>query len=124
MNCSFTGPIQKYPRLLVKTISRIYFVSYKKNHVAISFVGKNYKLNMRSISDLKAGAIVSNIRKIREFRNYTQDYLAAKLNISQNAYSKIELGYSSITLNRLIQIAAILEIELADLIKPEFDVLL
>lgn len=71
---------------------------------------------MRSISDLKTKAIVSNIRKIREFRNYTQDYLAAKLKISQNAYSKIELGYSNITLNRLVEIAEILEIELTDLI--------
>jgi transcriptional regulator with XRE-family HTH domain len=71
---------------------------------------------MRSISDLKTKAIVSNIRKIRELRNYTQDYLAAKLKISQNAYSKIELGYSNITLNRLIEIAEILEIDLTDLI--------
>jgi transcriptional regulator with XRE-family HTH domain len=71
---------------------------------------------MRSINDLKTKQIVSNIRKIREFRNYTQDYLSAKLRISQNAYSKIELGYSSVTLNRLIEIAEILEVELADLI--------
>lgn len=71
---------------------------------------------MRSISDLKTKQIVSNIRKIREFRNYTQDYLAAKLQISQNAYSKIELGYSSITLNRLIEITEILEVELAEMI--------
>ncbi|HVW98002.1 MAG TPA: helix-turn-helix transcriptional regulator [Mucilaginibacter sp.] len=71
---------------------------------------------MTSISDLKTKAIVSNIRKIREYRNYTQDYLAAKLKISQNAYSKIELGYSNITLNRLVEIAEILEIELADLL--------
>jgi transcriptional regulator with XRE-family HTH domain len=74
---------------------------------------------MRSISDLKTKQIVSNIRKIREFRNYTQDYLAAKLQISQNAYSKIELGYSSVTLNRLIEITEILEVELADLISLE-----
>lgn len=71
---------------------------------------------MRSISDLKTKEIVSNIRKIREFRNYTQDYLAAKLRISQNAYSKIELGYSNITLNRLIEITEILEVDLADII--------
>ncbi len=74
---------------------------------------------MRSISDLKTKAIVSNIRKIREYRNYTQDYLAAKLKISQNAYSKIELGYSNITLNRLVEIAEVLEIELVDLICAE-----
>jgi transcriptional regulator with XRE-family HTH domain len=71
---------------------------------------------MKSESDLKTRAIVSNIRKLREFRNYTQDYLAAKLQISQNAYSKIELGYSNITLTRLINIAEILETDLVDLI--------
>lgn len=74
---------------------------------------------MRSISDLKTRAVVSNIRKIREFRNYKQDYLAAKLQISQNAYSKIELGYSSITFSRLIAIAEILQVDLVDLISAE-----
>jgi len=72
-----------------------------------------------SISDLKTKEVVSNIRKIREYRNYTQEYLAAKLKISQNAYSKIELGYSSITLSRLINIANILEVELVDLISSD-----
>jgi transcriptional regulator with XRE-family HTH domain len=74
---------------------------------------------MRSINDSKAKAIVSNIRKIREFRNYTQDYLAAKLYISQNAYSKIELGHSSITLARLLNIAEILEVNIVDLISSD-----
>jgi transcriptional regulator with XRE-family HTH domain len=72
---------------------------------------------MASLSELKTREVVSNIRKIREFRNYTQDYLAAKLGISQNAYSKIELGYSNITLNRLIEISEILEVDLIALIK-------
>lgn len=42
---------------------------------------------MKSTSDTKTKAVAANIRKIREFRNYTQDYLAAKLDISQNAYN-------------------------------------
>jgi transcriptional regulator with XRE-family HTH domain len=79
---------------------------------------------MKSLSDLKTRAIVSNIRKIREFRNYTQDYLSVKLHISQNAYSKIELGYSSITLSRLIHIAEILEVDLVDLINTGNDELM
>ena len=79
---------------------------------------------MKSLSDLKTRAIVANIRKIREFKNYTQEYLAAKLNISQNAYSKIELGYSSITLTRLIHISEILEVDLADIINTDDDDLL
>jgi len=60
--------------------------------------------------------VASNIRKVREFRNYTQDYLAAKLEISQNAYSKIELGYSKITLDRLFHIALILEVQVTELL--------
>jgi transcriptional regulator with XRE-family HTH domain len=64
----------------------------------------------------EAKAVASNIRRVREFKNYTQDYLAAKLEISQNAYSKIELGYSKITLDRLFHIAVILEMEVTDLL--------
>ncbi|WP_121248262.1 helix-turn-helix domain-containing protein [Mucilaginibacter phyllosphaerae] len=64
----------------------------------------------------KVKAVAANIRNKREELNYTQEYLAAKLNISQNAYSKIELGYTKITVERLFQIAEILETELMDLI--------
>ena len=67
----------------------------------------------------KAKSIAGNIRKLREFRDYTQDYLAAKLNISQNAYSKIELGYSRITLERLFVIASVLEVNPVDIISAE-----
>lgn len=60
--------------------------------------------------------VAGNIRKIREYKNYTQDYLAAKLEISQNAYSKIELGYSKLTLDRLFHIAIILEVDVNELL--------
>jgi transcriptional regulator with XRE-family HTH domain len=71
--------------------------------------------------NLKIKAIAANIRNKREYRNYTQEYLAAKLDISQNAYSKIELGYTKITVERLFQIAEVLGFEVADLIdtKPQ-----
>lgn len=71
---------------------------------------------MKDILDLKPEIVAANIRKIREFRNYTQDYLAAKLAISQNAYSKIELGYSKLTVERLFQIASILDVKVMQLI--------
>ena len=61
-------------------------------------------------------AVAANIRKVREAKNYTQDYLAAKLGISQNAYSKIELGYSKISLDRLFHISSILETDVMQLI--------
>jgi len=71
--------------------------------------------------NLKIKAIAANIRNKREYRNYTQEYLAAKLAISQNAYSKIELGYTKITVERLFQIAEVLGFEVTDLIdiKPQ-----
>lgn len=71
--------------------------------------------------NFKVKAIAANIRNKREYRNYTQEYLAAKLAISQNAYSKIELGYTKITIERLFQIAEVLGFEVADLIdiKPQ-----
>lgn len=79
---------------------------------------------MNELALKKAKAISANIRKIREHRDYTQDYLAAKLNISQNAYSKIELGYSKVTLERLFVISFVLEVNPADLISMETDELI
>lgn len=75
---------------------------------------------MKDVRDVKPKIVAGNIRKIREFRNYTQDYLAAKLSISQNAYSKIELGYSKLTLDRLFQIAIILEVEVIQLLNLDY----
>lgn len=64
----------------------------------------------------KMKAVAANIRKIRELRKYTQEYLAMKLGISQNAYSKIELAYTRITLERLIHISEILDVDAVALI--------
>ena len=50
------------------------------------------------------------IKKIREFRNYTQTHVADKLNISQNAYSKLESGTTQLTTERLEEIAKILDV--------------
>jgi len=71
---------------------------------------------MKDKLNLRINQVAANIRKIREHRNYTQEYLAAKLRISQNAYSKIELGYTKITVERLFQIAVILESDPVDII--------
>lgn len=69
----------------------------------------------------KVRAVAVNIRKIRESKGFTQDYLAMKLAISQNAYSKIELGYTKITVERLFQIARILEVDPVYLINTDGD---
>lgn len=74
---------------------------------------------MENLLALKMKHIAGNIRKIREYRDYTQDYLAAKLKISQNAYSKIELGYSKLTLERLFQIASVIDVDVTQLLTLE-----
>ena len=67
----------------------------------------------------KAKLVANNIRKVREFRNYTQDYVARKIGISQNAYSKLELGFHRLSLERLFQIADVLEIECTALLQHD-----
>jgi transcriptional regulator with XRE-family HTH domain len=79
----------------------------------------NNLIIMKDVLSLKIKTVAANIRKQRETKNYTQEYLAAKLKISQNAYSKIELGYTKITLERLFQIADVLETSTIDLINTD-----
>lgn len=62
-------------------------------------------------------AIAANIRRKREGQNFTQEYVAFRLNISQNAFSKIELGHTRITVERLLQIADVLGCTPTELIK-------
>ncbi len=74
---------------------------------------------MKSIA--KAKRVASNIRCVREYRNYTQDYVARKIGISQNAYSKLELGFHKLSLERLFQIAEVLDIDCTVLLQNADD---
>ncbi|MEP6684820.1 MAG: helix-turn-helix transcriptional regulator [Parafilimonas sp.] len=53
--------------------------------------------------------VTEKIRERRECLNYTQQYVANRLKISQNAYSKIECGHSSLNIQRMLEIAFVLE---------------
>ena len=57
----------------------------------------------------------NEIRNTRRNKNFSQEYMAYKLNISQNAYSKIESGKCKCTVYRLKLIADLLEIDPRDL---------
>ena len=50
------------------------------------------------------------IKRIREDRKLSQLFVAEKLGISQNAYSKLENNISKLTIDRLKDIARILEV--------------
>jgi transcriptional regulator with XRE-family HTH domain len=62
------------------------------------------------------------IRKFREMRNYSQEYVAGKMGISQNAYSKIENSITQLTVSHVRQISAILEVSMMDLLKDDFEI--
>ena len=59
------------------------------------------------------------IKRLREFRNYTQQYMADKLELSQNAYCKIENGTVKLTTDRLEAIAGILDVPVESILNSE-----
>lgn len=63
--------------------------------------------------------IAVKIRVIRRNREYSQEYMAILLNISQNAYSRLENGKTPITIDRLYQICSILGINPRDLLEND-----
>lgn len=62
------------------------------------------------------------IKKYREMRNYSQKYVATKMGMSQNAYSKIENNITGLTVHHVKELSKILEIPIADLLKDEFEI--
>ena len=62
------------------------------------------------------------IRKVREQRNYTQDFVAKQMGISQNAYSKIENGYTQLTVKHIKDLSKILEVSMVELLRDDFEI--
>jgi transcriptional regulator with XRE-family HTH domain len=63
------------------------------------------------------------LRVLREFRNYSQEYIAAKLGITQNAYSRIENNQTKMTAERLGRLAVILNIPPMELLSDKEPIL-
>ena len=59
------------------------------------------------------------IRKLRELKNYSQEFMADQLGISQNVYGRIERSEQELTIDRLYRIAEILKIKAVDLLESE-----
>lgn len=62
----------------------------------------------------------TRIKHIRESKNFTQEYMAGKLGISQNAYSKIESGQTRLTTDRMEEISKALDIPVESLLTDDF----
>jgi len=68
------------------------------------------------MSGLINSRIALNLRDARLMRNYSQEYLALQLKVSQNAYSKMEMGRTLITVETVFKIADILEVDVSTLL--------
>lgn len=65
------------------------------------------------------GNINENIKRIRELKEYTKEYMALMLNITQTSYNRIEKGKSPLTCDKLEEIVSIFEMDLISIIKFE-----
>ena len=54
--------------------------------------------------------IGKNLRKIRELKGYSQEYIATAIDISQRNYSRIEQNEIDLNLSKLYRISEILEV--------------
>jgi transcriptional regulator with XRE-family HTH domain len=59
------------------------------------------------------------IRLIREIRGYSQENVAAKLGIMQNAYSRIELNQSKLDAVMLVKVAGVLGVSPEDILSSQ-----
>jgi transcriptional regulator with XRE-family HTH domain len=62
------------------------------------------------MKDFAFETIADRLRKIRTEKNYSQDYLAKKIGITQKAYSKIENNETRLNVDVLQKISDILEV--------------
>ncbi len=60
--------------------------------------------------------IGTKIKKIREYKNFTQEHMAEQLGISQSTYSRFEKDDSDLTISQIHQIAELLDVKVEDLI--------
>jgi transcriptional regulator with XRE-family HTH domain len=59
--------------------------------------------------------IGQKIKKLRELKNFTQEYMADQMDMTQPSYSKIESGETDVSYSKLEKIAKSLEIRPEDI---------
>ena len=64
-------------------------------------------------------SVNEKIRKFREAKDWSQEQMADKLNMSLNGYAKIERGESKIYLDKLEQIAQVFDIDVIELMQSD-----
>lgn len=71
------------------------------------------KTNLLMEETLKVG---NKIKKLRELKNFSQEYMADRLGISQTQFSKMERDESEISINRLKEISDLLGMKMEDVL--------
>ncbi len=64
-------------------------------------------------------SVNEKIRMVREMNQWSQEEMAAKMNMSTNGYAKIERGETKLNLHKLEQIAQIFNIDVLELMNCE-----
>ena len=64
--------------------------------------------------------IAENIKKFRELKNITRDYMAAELEMSLSGYGKMERGEVDMSVSKLYKISSILNVSVSQMMN--FDV--
>ncbi len=62
------------------------------------------------------------IKRYREMKNFSQKYVASRMGISQNAYSKIENTITQLTVHHVKELSKILDVPITDLLKDDFEI--
>lgn len=71
------------------------------------------------IINSRVQAILSDIRTIRLKKGYSQGQCGAMIRVSQNTFSKIESGNLDLTVERLMLIATVLDVDFFDLLTTQ-----
>lgn len=61
-------------------------------------------------------AIGNKIKKLRELKGFKQEYMAERLGITQQSYSKLESEKADVSFSRIEQLAEIFEMKPEDLV--------
>lgn len=63
--------------------------------------------------------VLDNIKKFRNLNNYSQEYMADKLNMATVNYGKVERGKTALTVERLYDISNLLNVSVGELLGIE-----
>ena len=60
--------------------------------------------------------IAKNIKKHRELKGFSQEYMAHQLNVNQSTYAKMENSSTKITIDKLFSVAKLLEADVSEIL--------